>query len=194
MPGSPIGTEDVEIPVYSNSPDNLYNGDCPGTYAGEVSNPEISSWGSYLFEDGPFSGDAYSKGNGCAIWLDNLIYKSFFISFDISQFTNNADINNMIQEAVDWFGISTGTETDLISDEQFVTIYPNPNYGIFNIEISNKEIGNSSIQIFNTQGRIVYEKESVLNNRIDIQGINAGIYFLRITTDKEIKVTKVIIQ
>jgi hypothetical protein len=194
LPGSPIGTENVEIPVYSNSPDNIYNGDCPSTYVDEVTNPGISSWGSYLFEDGPFSGDAYSKGNGCAIWLDNLIYKSFLISFDISQFTNNSDINTMIQEAVDWFDISTGTETDLISDEQFVTVYPNPNYGIFNIEISNKEIANSSIQIFNNQGRIVYEKESVLNNRIDIQGINAGVYFLRITTNKEIKVTKVIIQ
>ncbi|MCD4788643.1 MAG: hypothetical protein K8R37_01490, partial [Bacteroidales bacterium] len=113
LPGSPIGTEDIEIPVYSNSPDNIYNGDCPGTYAGEVTNPGISSWGSYLFEDGPFSGNAYSKGNGCAIWLDNLIYKSFLISFDISQFTNDDDINNMIQEALDWFGVNPSKSVSL---------------------------------------------------------------------------------
>ena len=195
MAGSPIGTEDIEIPVYSNSPDNIYNRACPEWYADEVSNPEITSWGSYLFEDGPFSGDAYSKGNGCAIWLDNLIYKSFFISFDISQFTNDDDINTMIQEALDWFGyIPTGIEPNPISDEQFVTVYPNPNNGIFTIEISDKEMTNSSIQIFNNQGQIIYEKKSVLNNRIDIQGIHAGVYFLRITTDKEIKVSKVIIQ
>jgi hypothetical protein len=101
--GSPIGIEGIEIPVYADDPDVIYNRECPAWYADEVSNPEISSWGSFAFEDGPFSGDAYSKGNGCGVWLDNLIYKSFFISFDISQFSNDSDINTLIQEALDWF-------------------------------------------------------------------------------------------
>lgn len=190
MDNSPVGTLDLEIQVYSNSPDNVVNGDCPPWYADEVTNPDISSWGSFLFEDGPFSGDAFSKGNGCGIWLDNLIYKSFLISFDISQFTNNADINTMIQEALDWFGYSSGIESKLNSDED-VTVYPNPNNGIFNFSLTNKDI---NVELINSQGQIIYEKKSVLNNRIDVKGTNAGIYFLRITTDKETKVTKVIIQ
>lgn len=103
LSGSPIGTEGLEIPVYADDPDVIYNRECPSWYADEVSNPEISSWGSFAFEDGPFSGDAYSKGNGCALWLDNLIYKSFFISFDISQLSNDSDINTLIQEVLDWF-------------------------------------------------------------------------------------------
>ncbi|MDP4280882.1 MAG: choice-of-anchor J domain-containing protein [Bacteroidota bacterium] len=102
MSGSPVGTENVEIPVYSDNPDVIYNSTCPSWYANEVSNPTISSWGSFLFEDGPFNGNAYSKGNGCALWLDNLIYKSFFISFDLSQFTNDPDINLTIAQALDW--------------------------------------------------------------------------------------------
>ena len=109
MANSPIGTEGVEIPVYANDPDVIINRDCPSWYADEVTNPEISSWGSYTFEDGPFNGQAYSYENGCAIWLDNLIYKSFFISFDISQFTNDNNINTMIQEALDWFIVETYT-------------------------------------------------------------------------------------
>ncbi len=105
--GSPIGEAGVELPVYADTPDVLYSQDCPSWYAGEVSNPGISSQASFLFEDGPFDGDAYAKGFECAIWLNNLIYKSFYTSFDISQFTNDADINMIISDAVAWFGIST---------------------------------------------------------------------------------------
>ncbi len=103
LPASPIGTENQIIPVFADSPDVIFNRECPETFADEVSNPEISSWGTFVFEGGPFNGNAYSKGQGCAIWLDNLIYKSYFISFDISQFTNDNDINTMIAEALEWF-------------------------------------------------------------------------------------------
>ena len=112
MGGSPIGAVGVEIPVYSNTPDVIYNRTCPDSYT-DVTNPDISSWGSYKFEDGPHSGNAYSKGNGCAVWLDNLIYKSFYMTFDISQFTSDDDINTMIQEALDWFGVNTFKSVNL---------------------------------------------------------------------------------
>ena len=100
---SPIGVENVEINVYANDPDVILTRNCPSWYAEEVSNPEISSNYSFVFEKGPINGYAYSKGNGCAVWLDNLIYKSFFISFDISQFTADADIIGIISDAINWF-------------------------------------------------------------------------------------------
>jgi hypothetical protein len=103
LASSPIGTENQIIPVFANSPNVIFNRECPETFADEVSNPEISSWASFAFEGGPFDGNAYSKGHPCALWLDNLIYKSYFISFDISQFTNDNDINTMIAEALEWF-------------------------------------------------------------------------------------------
>jgi len=192
---SVIGNANQELPTYSNSPDVLDEGDCPEVYQNEVLYPEISSIIAFIFEDGPINGQAYAYHNSCALSLDNLIYKSFFTSFDLSQFTNDDDINMIIQEALDWFGyIPVGIEPNPIPDEQFITVYPNPNNGIFNIEISNKEVADLSIQIFNIQGQIFYDKKSVLNDRIDVQGIHAGVYFMRITTDKEIRVTKVIIQ
>ena len=198
MGGSPIGTEDVEIPVYSNSPDNIYNRACPDWYADEVTNPNISSWGSFLFEDGPFSGNAFSKGNGCGIWLDNLIYKSFFISFDISQFTRDADINTMIQEALTWFGDPSAIESNQISDEEFVTVYPNPCNGIFNIQTLNNEFEYSSMQISNMQGQIIWQKElsNSINHteNIDISNFSKGIYFLKISTGEKIVTKKIIIQ
>ncbi|GAB1404483.1 hypothetical protein MASR1M74_16620 [Lentimicrobium sp.] len=122
LPSSPIGYENQIIPVFSDDPDVIYNRDCPAWYADEVSNPEISSWGSYIFEGGPFDGNAYSKGNACAIWLDNLIYKSYFISFDISQLTNDGDINNMIAEALEWFTPETYTITTISSPAESGTV------------------------------------------------------------------------
>lgn len=102
--GSPIGTDGVELPVYSDTPDVIFPREAPEVYHGEITNPLIVPSVAFEFHDGPISGNAYSKGQASAIWLDNLIYKSFFISFDISQFTNDADINTMIAEALEWFG------------------------------------------------------------------------------------------
>ena len=103
--GSPIGSEGVELPVYSNSPDVIYPREAPEMYHGEINNPLIVPSTGFKFHAGPINGDAYSKGQASAIWLDNLIYKSFFISFDLSQFTNDSDINTMIAEALEWFGV-----------------------------------------------------------------------------------------
>lgn len=103
MQGSPVGTPGLEIPVLADSPDALFHRDCPDWFAGDVTNPTISSQGSFKFEDGPISGNAYSKNQECAVWLDNLIYKSFFLSFDLSQLTNPVDIDTLVSQVIEWF-------------------------------------------------------------------------------------------
>ena len=196
MGGSPIGTEDLEIPVYSNSPDVIYNRACPSWYEDEVTNPEISSWGSFLFEDGPHSGDAFSKGNGCGIWLDNLIYKSFFLSFDISQLTSDADINTMIQEALDWFGYNVNIDRTENNVEN-INIFPNPCNGTFNLKLSNYDIHNVLIELINIHGQVIFE-QTITNlnheNKINVSGLKKGLYFIRINTDNGIKIKKLVIK
>ncbi|MCK4664484.1 MAG: choice-of-anchor J domain-containing protein [Bacteroidales bacterium] len=163
MSGSPIGENGIELPVYSNSPDVIYNRTCPEWYAEEVTNPDISSWGAYLFEDGPHDGNAYSKGNGCGIWLDNLIYKSFFISFDISQFTNDDDIDMLITDALNWFGIviihidlgedQTACEGDIIildAGEGYDTYLWNDSTTNQTLEVT--ESGTYSVTVTNNSG------------------------------------------
>ncbi len=114
--GSPIGGPGIELPVYANSPDVIYARSCPSWYADEVTNPDISSYSTFLFEDGPgplVPGQAYCYHGVCALWLDNLIYKSFFTSFDISQFTEDEDINMIIGDAIEWFGIGSGSAVQI---------------------------------------------------------------------------------
>ncbi|MCD4744754.1 MAG: choice-of-anchor J domain-containing protein [Bacteroidales bacterium] len=114
--GSPIGQQGVELPVYANTPDVLYTRDCPSWYAAQVTNPNITSYSTFLFEDGPgplIPGQAYCYHGVCALWLDNLIYKSFYTSFDISQFTDDNDIKMIIADALEWFGIDASVKIDL---------------------------------------------------------------------------------
>lgn len=101
--GTPIGTEGVEMPVYANSPDVINNGACPSWYEDEVVNPTRSSSPAFIFEDGP-TGHAGAYHYSCSSWLDNLIYKSFFMTFDLSQF-NDDDIYTIITDALNWFNI-----------------------------------------------------------------------------------------
>jgi len=158
--GSPIGQQDVEIPVYSDSPDVIYNSTCPEWYANEVSNPEISSWGSFVFNAGPFDGNAYSKGQGCGLWLDNLIYKSFFLSFDISQFTSDDDINNTISQALDWFFVPGNDVNGTIT-------YPNT---------ANTPLSGVVLNLKNANGNIVGTTNSDAAGEYTFSNVSDGNY------------------
>ena len=104
----------------------------------------------------------------------------------------------MIQEALTWFGDPSAIESNQISDEEFVTVYPNPCNGIFNIQILNNEFEYSSMQISNMQGQIIWQKElsNSINHteNIDISNFSKGIYFLKISTGEKIVTKKIIIQ
>lgn len=168
MGGSPIGVKDQIIEVYADSPDVLVNEVCPEYYADEVQNPEISSWGAYLFHDGPIDGNAFSKGKGAALWLDNLIYKSFFISFDMSQFVHEADVKTMFEEALTWFNaepeiytitalaepaeggtINPAGEIEIIHGRDLTfTMKPNEDYIIEDVLVDNVSVGAISAYTF----------------------------------------------
>ncbi len=101
QPNSPIGIDGVELGVFADSPDVIYARTAPD-WMPEVPNPGRVPGVSYRFEDGPINGDAYSKGRPCALWLNNDIYKSYFISFNMSTI-DSASAVSMISQAMIWF-------------------------------------------------------------------------------------------
>ncbi|MDO9577880.1 MAG: choice-of-anchor J domain-containing protein, partial [Candidatus Cloacimonadales bacterium] len=111
LDNSPIATSGQEIFVFANSPDVLLNYDsCPDDYVDMVVNSEIGSHNAFEFLGGPFEEFGYGPGNfayanyeSCGLWIDNLIYKMFFFSFDISQINDDNEINMFISNALDWF-------------------------------------------------------------------------------------------
>ncbi len=72
-----------------------------------------------------------------------------------------------------------------------IKIYPNPNNGLFNVELPKDD--NTLITIINISGQIVYQiKSTSKQNNINIENYSKGVYFVRIVSDS-INTTKQII-
>ena len=58
---------------------------------------------------------------------------------------------------------------------QSVEVYPNPNHGQFNIEITSAEMVELNIEIFNTAGTLLWKQENVTIHGTQILPVNMGI-------------------
>jgi len=73
-----------------------------------------------------------------------------------------------------------------------ISIYPNPAFGIVNIEFANNNI--QKLTVFDVTGKQISEKTDIQKNEtIDLSSFESGIYIISIQTDKEIFTTKVIL-
>jgi len=212
---SPIGTSGQEIFVYANSPDALQNYDsCPSSYVDMVVNPGIGSHNAFEFLGGPFEeygygpGDyAYANEESCGLWIDNLIYKIFFFSFDISQINNDNEINMFITDALDWFDfVQVGNDEELPDVPATFSLsrnYPNPfahsTTISFTLPTGNH---NASIKIYNIKGQLVRELLPVApspNLPVSVtwdgkdennNPVSSGIYFYQLQVGKDFLQTK----
>ncbi|MCD4818733.1 MAG: T9SS type A sorting domain-containing protein, partial [Candidatus Cloacimonetes bacterium] len=203
----PIYDANLELQVYSNSPDVITANACLNYYENDVVNPDINSQIAFTFEDGPFDGEAYAYEGTAAIWLDNLVYKSFFTSFDISQFTNDNDINTLISNAIDWFALESGTDNPITSP-RISTLgqnYPNPFNPTTKISFSTTEsTENTELSIYNIKGQkvktVVNEKLEIGNHSIVWNGtddsgkqVTSGIYFYKMKSGRYTATKKMIL-
>ncbi|MCD4818463.1 MAG: T9SS type A sorting domain-containing protein, partial [Candidatus Cloacimonetes bacterium] len=205
---SVVGNNGQELQVYSNSPDVLEERACPSWYQDEVVNPGISSISAFIFEDGPIDGNAYGYHNSAALSLDNIIYKSFYTSFDISQFTNDDDINMIISDAIDWFDIDeSGTDNPITSPviSSLEQNYPNPFNPTTNILFSTTEsTENTELSIYNIKGQKV---KTLVNDKLETgdhsivwdgkddssKQVSSGIYFYKMKSGKYTATKKMIL-
>lgn len=88
------------------------------------------------------------------------------------------------------------TECTKLSNDEFTlkektSIYPNPSNGNFTIDF--KEYGDYSIEIFNTLGQKVFSAKENNKNNIEINNVQKGIYFVRISKNTQSIVEKIVI-
>ncbi|MCE9538148.1 MAG: T9SS type A sorting domain-containing protein, partial [Bacteroidetes bacterium] len=81
---------------------------------------------------------------------------------------------------------------------QEATIYPNPTTGIFNIVIKNSNLKEMLVSVFDIQGKEVFnvlEKNiSIdLKKEIDLGGLAKGIYYVKLKTEEDVQIQKLII-
>jgi hypothetical protein len=92
-------------------------------------------------------------------------------------------------------GVTSATDpTSLVAS---FSVYPNPNNGSFNLEITNTVPSDLTISLTNIQGQVVYRNQvtRAINHQETIgSDLAKGIYFLTVNNGKEVKVQKVIVQ
>ncbi|MCB0395029.1 MAG: T9SS type A sorting domain-containing protein [Flavobacteriales bacterium] len=80
-----------------------------------------------------------------------------------------------------------------------VKVFPNPNNGYFNIIAENLRGRNSTIQVTNVIGQVVYSKDvcvstSYLSETIDLSSIEKGLYFVKLINNNSESVYKVVVE
>ncbi len=83
--------------------------------------------------------------------------------------------------------------TSIISTSSFVQIYPNPFTNELNILVNGKD-EKYSIEITDTKGILVYSKDYVMANIVNVVGdkLSSGVYILKVISEKETVTTKLI--
>lgn len=76
-------------------------------------------------------------------------------------------------------------------EESFVSLYPNPTYGVIKIEAENIQ----NVSIYNVFGKLVFEKNVNGNSlNYDFGDNESGIYFIRIETQQGVETKKVTVK
>lgn len=104
------------------------------------------------------------------------------------------DEYSMRRTSVMKYGIFTGIQD--VDGNKTVKIYPNPNNGIFIIELPATISGGTSVEIINLAGQSVFKAcftESP-EKRIDLSGKPKGIYLAKVSQGKEVLNTKIVIR
>jgi len=84
------------------------------------------------------------------------------------------------------------TGVDENSANNDVSIYPNPNNGIFTLTVKAKNV---LVKVMNTQGQVIFSKNNVnTNEQIDLSNNAKGIYFVTVTSNEAVTTQKVIVR
>jgi hypothetical protein len=77
-----------------------------------------------------------------------------------------------------------------------ISIYPNPNNGLFKLDLGSDKTQSVSIKIYSIVGSIVYDQKAIETNsfyNMDLQHVEKGVYYVSIKTDKETIVKNILI-
>jgi hypothetical protein len=131
-------------------------------------------------------GDAFSMGNAT--------YTSLAFSADGSPYVAFRDEASMRRTTVMKYGTVTGLKE--IAGVEMIQIYPNPNNGIFTLELPKTNALDYTIEVINLTGQMIYSESLSKGNtyRIDLSGKPKGIYLVKLKQGTEIFQKKIIVR
>lgn len=167
----------------------------------------LPRWSTYNFTDGVAVIDNYyapsdfaNATNGCLIEIirSNVdfdypgIYQVTYVATDGSG--NRSDETVRIVQIGDE-GPNTGVDAFELSNA--INLYPNPNSGVFTLEITTPLKAGASIEVINAVGEVVYmaDMEQFATGKADINltGIAVGVYYVRVSNAGQTATRKVVI-
>mgnify|MGYP002713119659 CR=1 FL=1 len=158
-------------PLNGNNPVDLF-----GSSLIEV---RLSNLGIYNHFDSYSGGDHPPFANSTTILQDNKDSLTMFLYNILDCNPNNMQSANQKNCATHPTAIN-----DLANNKLVNKIYPNPFNDAINIELN--DINNASVTIFNTMGQIILQEKITTHiYKINLDNLNAGAYFVKVTANNE---------
>ena len=156
------------------------------------------SWGDGSTSNTMFTSHQYSAAGMYTICLTvTLNCGSIATSCTSYSIFRSASSNNILTVNVvnaNEVGIKQETKLD-----GKITVYPNPNNGILNVELSGIADGPTTIEVLSLVGEIILKStdqttNGMLNKRLDFSAMPKGIYFIRVSKDSQNFTQKISLQ
>ena len=126
------------------------------------------------------------NGNGRRIAFRNTLSSSSTLDYSVN-YIDDINIfrttNNKSMEVTDADAGLLGTDRDMVD----VVVYPNPTKDVVNVECTMNNVQGSGIEVIDVYGKVVRNVVGANNDsptQINVSGLAAGMYFVRVTTDK----------
>lgn len=162
----------ISIPF--NSPQDLISGVSYRIAVGSYISPDSVGINASI-GDGSYSSQSWfdkddSNGNGSPTWYSTSFIPMLRMNFDSGSFNAVSDVEKTI-----------------------FTTYPNPNKGVFTIELS--EVAKHDISVNNALGQTVYSTTiNEIKNIIDLTNFDKGIYTIELKDENAIYIQKIIVE
>jgi hypothetical protein len=75
-----------------------------------------------------------------------------------------------------------------------VAVSPNPAVAFLNIQLPETITGQFDVEVFDAQGKLLRRQSLDLGQRLDVQGLEAGMYALKVAAGKRVYVGKFVKQ
>lgn len=166
--------------------DEVCNGTSETYEVDEITGSDLYSWVLSPEEAGTISGE----GNMITIdWEDEYIGEATLKV----QGVNDCGGGDYSEELMIMVDECSGVE-DMI--KRAFTITPNPNTGVFVLDLENTPKAGSSVKLVNLTGEVVWESSNLNSShmKIDAGDVETGVYFLIVENNTDRMIEKVVIQ
>jgi parallel beta-helix repeat protein len=150
---------------------------------------------SYFSIQRSFDGKSFStigtvRGNGNTDQISNYSYSDYNVDQAVVYY------RLMQTDESDKSSLSTIIQINIQSDN-VIRIYPNPNQGLVNIDLSVASSSYCTLQLLDAVGNQIYREEGNVHNgydqkKIDMHELAAGVYLLKVETDENNWVERII--